>query len=188
MLWKQNRVYLSLYLSLLIQHVAATSCSKKDHVYSVTHSVLFKVISIQRRTVYRKFVLYSLVPDAQPLTCIVWVWGGRMRETILEQTERDYQTKMVCAYCGSHGLPMFFQCGWPPWQPCLTYPKAKDKVIGGVMIVYSASPTPRYRIISIGVPFLPPKEIFQILMSYSDIIWSEGAFCGTPCPWQVPWT
>ncbi len=109
-----------------------------------------------------------------------------MRETILEQSELDYQTKMVCAFCGSHGLSMFFQCGWPPWQPCLTYPKAKDKVIGGVMIVYSA--TPRYRIISIGVPFLPPKEIFQILMlmSYSDIISSERAFCGTPCPWQVP--
>ena len=99
-----------------------------------------------------------------------------MRETILEQSELDYQTKMVCAFCGSHGLSMFFQCGWPPWQPCLTYPKAKDKVIGGVMIVYSA--TPRYRIISIGVPFLPPKRSSKILMSNSDV-----SLKGRGLPW-----
>ena len=113
---------------------AATSCSKRDHVYSVTHSVLFKersclfsyaqrtvqVISIQRRTVSVNSSLFTGASlNDQPLACIVG--GGGMKETIQEQSELELPNQNGLCRCGSHGLSMFSKCGWPTWQSCLTY-------------------------------------------------------------------
>ncbi len=97
-----------------------------------------------------------------------------MRETIQEQSELELPNQNGLCRCGSHGLSMFSKCGWPTWQSCLTYFRRQGH--GGVTIVYSASP--RYRIISFGVPFLPPKRSSKILMSNSDV-----SLKGRGLPW-----